>query len=555
MNWFSELFSGNSIAQAVMVLSMVTAVGVALGRIRIKGISLGIAGVLFAGIFFSHFHMRINPEIRHFAQEFGLILFIYTIGVQVGPNILPSLRKDGLRLNLLAGTIVLMGMAIAISIAKITGLEIPVAAGLFSGATTNTPSLGAATQALRSLPGTSEELVKLPGVGYAVAYPFGIIGILITMIAIRRAFNISPEHEAEALHSGRAAASSEPTPISVRVENPSLFHRPVKAMASALNTPVVVSRMMHEGMVTVGNGNSLLAPNDVIYLVAPKNAVEAIHRVVGAPSNVDFKDIDRSITTRRALVSDANLVNRRLSSLNLEERFGVAVTRIRRFDLEFVPSAETRLKYGDSLMLVGKSETLADAARSLGDSEAELNHPNMIPIFLGIALGVLLGSIPIPVPGMPAPFTLGLAGGPLLAAMALSIIGRVGPLVWYMPKSANLMLREVGIVLFLACVGLSAGEKFIPTLMDGDGLYWMGYGALITIVPLMLVGFIAKALFNVNYLSVCGMLAGSMTDPPALAFANALAPGDAAATSYATVYPLTMLLRILCAQFIVLAFM
>lgn len=553
MDWFIQLFVGHSVAHTMIILSLVIALGVAVGHLKLFGISLGIAGVLFSGLAFGHFHLTVNDEIIEFAREFGLILFVYTIGMQVGPGFFASFRRQGLKLNLLAIAIVLLGVATAVAIHFLGGVDIPVIVGLLSGAVTNTPGLGAAQQALRERLADQPDILALPGMAYAVAYPFGILGIIFTMLLVRFVFRINPEKEAVAFDESQGHKSAQPANYNIAVTNSRLVGQQVRTLASLVQAEFVISRLLRQDRVEVPNAETVLQLGDVLHVVCTPENAEKLSVVVGdVTKEVDVRKVESQLTSRNILVTQNSVVGKSIRELDLMSRYGVAITRINRAGLDLVAKAGSELMIGDRITVVGEESQLKKVSVELGDSLKSLNHPNILPVFIGIIVGVILGSIPFQIPGVPAPVKLGLAGGPLLVSILLSRIGRIGPVVWYLPLSANLVLREVGITLFLACVGLKSGGKFLETLVHGDGLYWLGLGAIITAVPLMIVGLTARFVFKLNYLSLCGLLAGSMTDPPALGFANQIASSDAPSITYASVYATVMFLRILTAQAIVL---
>jgi putative transport protein len=554
MEWLKELLTGESVAHSLLILALVAASGVLLGSFKIKNVGLGIAGVLFTGLVFGHFGFKINHEVMDFVREFGLILFVYTIGMQVGPGFAASLRKQGLPLNLMAASIVGLGALVTIAIVYLGGIDMSVAVGLFSGATTNTPALGAAQQALKNLPNFTDELAKMPGLGYAVAYPFGIIGIILTMGIIKALFKVHPSKEAAEFASQIQSSAPRPANMNIIVTNSNLDGLAIEKIPGMANSRVVVSRILKEGKMEVALPETVLRLGDVVHAVGPQEKLHEAQLIIGRPSDVDLRTITSTVTTRRVVVTKKSVLGKTIEELDLDG-MGVAVTRVSRADIEFTPTTNFTFQFADTVLMVGEDAAIARAANALGNSPKQLDHPQIVPIFVGIALGILVGSIPFHFPNMPAPVKLGLAGGPLLIAILLSRLGRVGPLIYYMPLSANFMLRELGIVLFLACVGLKSGDQFIHTLTQGPGLYWMGCAALITLIPLLLVGLVARAIYKLNYTSICGVLSGSMTDPPALAFANTMAGSDAPSISYATVYPLTMLLRVLSAQLLVLIFL
>lgn len=557
MDWLKELFTAqDGVAHAALILALIAVTGMAAGAIRVFGISLGVAGVLFAGLIFGNYHIGINHDVLDFARDFGLILFVYTIGVQVGPGFLASLRRRGLPLNLMAAAIVILGAVIAILIGKfaLPHNEFPVAVGLFSGGTTNTPSLAAAQQALQGIPaGANPETAKMPAVGYAIAYPFGVLGIILTMYVLKWIFRISPQQEAETLEKLEGNKAPKINTRSVEVTNPAMDGQPIGAVAGVRDGAVVISRVVRSERAELAQSTTLLSRGDVLLAVGPEDALDGLTETLGGISPIDVKSFPSQIRTRKILITKAKPIGKTAEGLHLEEEFGVRITRVTRADID-LPVHNTVLQFGDSLTVVGDADALKAVSTALGDSKKKRDHPMVIPMFIGIAAGVVLGSIPIALPGFPSPVKLGLAGGPLIAAIVLSRIGRIGPLVWYMPQSANLMVREIGIVLFLACVGLKAGGSFVQSLTHGPGLLWMGYGAILTALPLLIVGLIARGALKLNYAHVCGLLAGSMTDPPALAFAGTIAGSEGPSVAYATVYPLVMLMRVLIAQSLILFF-
>ncbi|MBI5388254.1 MAG: putative transporter [Verrucomicrobia bacterium] len=556
MKWLLELQTTLPIAHAVLVLAGVAILGLAVGSLKVRQLGLGIAGVLFAGILFGHFKLTINKEILHFVREFGLILFVYTIGMQVGPGFLTSLRRQGLPLNLMAASIVLLGALVAVAIALLARIDMATIVGVFSGATTNTPSLGASQEALKSIPNIDPARTELPALGYAVAYPFGVIGIILTMLLFRGVFRIDLEREAAAFKAEHRKADEKVGRMNIRVENPNLEGVKLKQVPGINELGVVVSRIKRgaQGAVEVALEDAVIHVGDLLLAVGKKPSLEQFRMVVGKESSLDLLKEASPIMTQRIVVTKRDVLGKSLRELEFNKLYSIAITRVTRADLQITAVPELELQFGDMLMVVGEKEDILEATKALGNSVKELQHTNLIPVFVGILLGILLGSYPFTFGGMPAPVRLGLAGGPLLAALILSRIGRLGPLVWYMPVNANIVLRELGIVLFLACVGLKAGEHFADILTKGDGFVWMGYGALITVVPLAVVGVVARLVMKQNFMNVCGLMAGSMTDPPALQFANATSNSDAPSVAYATVYPLTMFLRILVAQILVLVF-
>ncbi len=558
MKWLTELPTTIPMAYAVIVLALVAASGLALGGVRIRGVGLGIAGVLFSGILFGHFGAArpINEEILAFVREFGLILFVYTIGMQVGPGFTASLRKNGLPLNLLSVGIVLLGAGLALLLGLIFHIDIAAVAGLFAGATTNTPALGAATEALKSVPGVDPAHAALPGLSYAVVYPFGIIGIILSMILIRRIFGIDPAQESARFEAEQKAGAAPPQRLNLVVENANLDGLALRAVPGTDAFGVVVSRIKRAASqeVEAATLDTVLHLGDVLLAVGSSAALDRFQILVGGASELDLMKVPGSVIYKRLVVTRNEVLGHTVSELALEQLHDVIVTRVQRAGVEVTAVAGLRLQFGDMLQVVGSKEDIEEAARILGNSVKELNAAHLVPVFVGIALGLLLGSYPISIGGMPAPVRLGLAGGPLIAAILLSRIGKIGRLVWYLPATANLFLREFGIVLFLASVGLKSGSHFVDALIHGGGLTWLFCGAVVTFVPLVTVAAIARLGLKMNYVNVCGLLAGSMTDPPALAFANAAIGSETPSVAYAAVYPLTMLVRIIVAQLIVLIF-
>lgn len=552
MNWLTDIFLKDSTAHAVLVLALVISAGILVGKIRVRGVSFGIAGVLFVGILAAHLGLGIDPGTADFVKDFGLILFVYSIGLQVGPGFFASLQRQGLAVNLLAAAVVLLGVGLAVALGRLFSLPAGALVGLLAGAVTNTPSLGAAQQALVEVAGGSAAAARQAGLAYAVAYPFGVIGVILGMILIRRVFRISLGEERAACEQAQAGVFPAPESVSLEVANPQLDGRPLSALAGVIQAEFVVSRILRGQEVFTPVQDTPLRGGDVLLVVGARAVLDRLRLLVGKESAVDLKKVSGPLVSRHVLVSRKPVIGRTLAQLGLRRRYGVNITRIQRAGVEFVPSPAVRLQFGDRLTVVGGQDVVGQLAAELGNSPRQLDIPEILPIFLGMIAGVVLGSLPLPVPGLPMPLKLGLAGGPLLAAIVIGRFGNIGRFSSYVPRGASLMLREVGIVLFLACVGLRAGAGFVPALAGGSGLAWLGCGALVTLLPLALVAAFARLVLKTNYVELCGLLAGSMTDPPALAFANAHTGSDAPAVTYATVYPLVTLLRILSAQVLVL---
>ena len=555
MKTLLDLLTGDSVGHSILLLSMIVALGVSMGRIRVFGLRLGVAGVLFSGLAFGHFHLTIDHHLLEFIREFGLILFVYTIGLQVGPGFFSSLKRDGLRLNLLAAASVCGGFLITVVYVVMGWIPAQAAVGLMAGGTTNTPSLAAGMEALRQVQGLSKMSLQLPGMAYAVAYPFGILGIILSMVATKNLFRIKAETEAEEFNAQQADGMRQIGSFDLNVENQNLDGMCIRDVPFLKNSQIVISRVLHAGKIELARPETALHIGDIIHVVGPTASLLDLAVAVGSMSHVDLRaQTDTNVVSRHVVLTKADAVGRTVSEVGQSGFRDATITRISRAGIDFPATAETELQYADTLTVVGSREGLKRLATVIGDTPKELATPHMIPLFVGLALGVVLGSIPIALPGLPSPVKLGLAGGPLLVAILLSRLGHVGRMVWWMPVSSNLMLREFGIALFLACVGLSSGGTFVETLIRGPGLAWMGAAALITVAPILTVAAVARRFLRLNYLTICGVIAGSMTDPPALAFASAQAKSNATSLAYAAVYPLTMILRVLGAQLLVILF-
>ncbi|MCP6679711.1 putative transporter [Klebsiella pneumoniae] len=548
----------SEIALTVSVLALVAVVGLWIGNVKIRGVGFGIGGVLFGGIIVGHFvdqaGVTLSSPMLHFIQEFGLILFVYTIGIQVGPGFFASLRVSGLRLNLFAILIVILGGLVTAVLHKLFNIPLPVVLGIFSGAVTNTPALGAGQQILRDL-GVPFEVVDQMGMSYAMAYPFGICGILLTMWLVRLFFRINVEKEAQRFEESSGNGHAHLHTINVRVENPNLNQMTIQDVPMLNSDNIVCSRLKRGELLMVPAPGTLIQAGDLLHLVGRPEDLHNAQLVIGQEVATSLSTRGTDLKVERVVVTNEKVLGKKIRDLHVKQRYDVVISRLNRAGVELVASSSASLQFGDILNLVGRPEAIDAVAAELGNAQQKLQQVQMLPVFIGIGLGVLLGSIPLFIPGFPAALKLGLAGGPLIMALILGRIGSIGKLYWFMPPSANLALRELGIVLFLAVVGLKSGGDFVATLTQGDGLSWIAYGIFITAIPLLTVGILARMLAKMNYLTLCGMLAGSMTDPPALAFANNLhATSGAAALSYATVYPLVMFLRIITPQLLAVLF-
>lgn len=557
MNWINDLLWGEGIGHSILLLSFVIAAGIQLGKIKVFGVSLGITLVLFVGIILGHFGFTINHNVIHFFKEFGLILFVYSVGMQVGPGFFSSFKQGGITLNMLACGIVFLGVLTAVILHYATGIPMPTMVGILSGAVTNTPGLGAAQQAFSDMHGVSDNTIAL---GYAVAYPLGVIGIILSIILIKYIFRVSFDKENEQLNSEDSSHTNEAKPISLIVKNPAIFNKTVAELSNLLeHRDFVISRVWRDSnkQIEIASANTVLQENDKVFVITTETDAETIKTFIGEEIDMERKQwirMESQFINRRILITKPELNGKRLGQLKLRKLYGINITRINRAGVDLVAKPGLTLQVGDRVNVVGTETAVSNVEKVLGNSMKRLNEPNLITIFVGIALGIVLGSIPISFPGIPQPVKLGLAGGPLVVAILISRFGYHYKLITYTTQSANLMLREIGITLFLACVGISAGDGFVDTIVNNGGFAWIGYGFIITFVPLMIIGCIGRYFCKVNYFTLMGLIAGSTTDPPSLAYSNATAGNDAPSVGYATVYPLTMFLRVLTAQLLILFF-
>lgn len=544
---------GGGVAHSVLILSLVIAFGIMLAKIKVAGVSLGITWILFVGIVFGHFDMTLNEHLLHFMKEFGLILFVYSIGLQVGPGFFSAFKKGGLTLNLLAMLVVFLGVVITIILHFVTGTPITTMVGILSGAVTNTPGLGAAQQANSDLNGIDAPEIAL---GYAVAYPLGVVGIILSLIALKYILRINTKtEEAEAERGLGHIQELTVRPISFEIRNEAIDGKKIKDIRPLMNRDFVISRVQyHDGQGTeLANSDTVLHLNDKILVISTPKDIESISVFFGKQIDMQWEQLDKKLISRRILITKPELNGKMLSQLKIRNNFGASITRVNRSGVDLVAAPQLQLQMGDRVTIVGSELAVSHAEKVLGNSMKRLDHPNLIPIFLGIALGCILGSTPFVFPGIPQPVKLGLAGGPLIVSILISRFGPQYKMITYTTMSANLMLREIGISLFLACVGLGAGKGFVETVIYDGGYVWVGYGVIITIVPLLIAGLVGRYVFKLNYYTLIGVLGGSTTNPPALAYSNDLTSCDAPAVGYATVYPLTMFLRVLTAQILILA--
>ncbi|SEA46954.1 putative transport protein [Porphyromonadaceae bacterium KH3R12] len=556
MEWLIELITGTSIAHSILVMALVISIGLLLGKVKIFGISLGTTWILFFGIFLGHIGLQVDENILHFLKEFGLILFIYSIGMQVGPSFFSSFKQGGITLNILASGVVLLGVLITYIIHLVTGLPIATMVGILSGAVTNTPGLGAAQQTYTDVMGTTDPTIAT---AYAVAYPLGVVGIILSIVLFRHIFKVNFAKENSTLDGNDASKMTEAHMYSLQVMNPSIFGKNIREVKRLIDKEFVISRVLYAktGVLDVPQTKTILEENDKILVVSNLKNIDVIEAFIGQRIDMDrseWNKLDSQLVSRRISITKPAINGRSIGSLKLRNLFGINITRVNRAGVDLIADSRLQLQLGDRVTVVGSEESIANVEKFLGNSLKRLREPNLISIFIGIALGVLLGSIPFMIPGIPQPVKLGLAGGPLIVAILISKFGPKYKLITYTTMSANLMLREIGIALFLACVGLGAGENFVETVVNG-GYKWVGYGVIITVVPLLVIGTIGRKVYKLNYFTLMGLIAGSMTDPPALSYANATAGNDMPAVSYATVYPLTMFLRVITAQLLILLFL
>ena len=556
MDWLYNLFFGTGVAHSILLLAFIIAIGIELGKIKICGISLGATFILFVGIVCGQCGLSMDANIVGFLRDFGLVLFVYAIGMQVGPGFFSSFKKGGVTLNILSISIVLLGSIFALAIHYIANVDITTMVGIMSGAVTNTPGLGAAQQTLKEMGLPSETMAM----GYAVAYPLGVIGIILSMVLIRYIFKVQFKKENEDLEKQSNDMEHAATALSLEVLNPAIFGKNIAQITSLMaHRHFVVSRYYNHNTQEFGiaKPDTILDEHDKIFVIVDSADIETVKTFIGKEIPMERKQwvtASSQFINRRIIVTKPEVNGKRLGELQLRKLYGINITRVNRSGIDLVASPGLILQIGDRVNVVGGENAIASVEKVLGNSMRRLNQPNLITLFIGIALGVILGSIPIAIPGVDQPFKLGIAGGPLIIAILISRFGYKYKLITYTTQSANLLLSEIGISLFLACVGINAGKGFIDTIVNQGGLAWVGYGFIITFFPLMIVAIIGRKFFKVNYFTLIGMIAGSTTDPPALAYANSTTTNDAPSVGYATVYPLTMFFRVLLAELLVLLF-
>ena len=555
-----DLFFGQGVAHTIMLLAFVIGIGTYLGRFKIKGVSIGATWILFMGILMSHLGFRADPEMLHFIKEFGLILFVFSIGLQVGPGFFHSLKSGGVKMNLLALVNVLLAVAVTWGISLITGVDLKTMVGVMSGAVTNTPGLGAAQQTYIDVasaggmdPVAASKAASELASGYAVTYPIGVIGVILVLLVGKSLFKVDPAKELAELEA-QDDTGSHPRRMHVAVENPAIFGKKLSDILHEFKGEYVVSRIMKGKEILFATGDIVLEEGDKVLIVTSQQEVEKLRILFGqeVPMHVeDWDRMDHHLVTRRLTVTKSSLTGKKLRDLHFREAYEVSVTRVIRSGVELVARPDLYLQMGDALICIGAEQNIKRVAEQVGNSSGALDKPNLVPIFLGIVVGIIFGSLPIRFPGIPQPIKLGLAGGPLIIAILLGHFGPKHKITTFTTMSANLMIREIGISLFLAAVGLGAGENFVSSIVNG-GYWWILYGALITIVPLCITFVVARLVAKLNFYQICGLISGSCTNPPVLAFAQGMYGSDYTSVNYATVYPLSMFLRVLVAQLLIL---
>lgn len=552
MSWFESLCSNYlSTANTILLYAIIISIGVFLGKFKIRGISLGITWVLFVGIFAGHLGFQIEPNTLTFIKDFGLILFVFCIGLQVGPSFFSSFKRGGIIFNILAMGIVFLNIIVALVLYYIDGsIELPMIVGVLFGAATNTPGLGAANEALNQINYTGDPI----SLGYACAYPLGIAGAIIAIIAVKYICRINIDKEEEYLKTHDKDGESL-TVLQLEICNDAITAKPLKEITKLTQHHFICSRICHQDIISKPDADTILHQGDFIMVICKEEDIESITKFFGKKS--DFKWINESspMISRRILITKSDINGKKLKDLHLSNIYNVIVTRINRSGVDLFADPNLELQIGDRIMVVGKKESIDHVAQLLGNELKKLDTPNIITIFVGIFLGILVGSIPLKFPGMPTPVKLGLAGGPLIIAILIGRFGHKLKLITYTTVSANLMLREIGIALFLASVGIDAGDSFLHTIIEGDGLLYVAYGVIITIIPIIIIGLLGRYVFHINYFSLAGLISGATTNPAALAFASQSANNDKPAVAYSTVYPLTMFLRIISGQIILLLLM
>lgn len=555
MNWLQEAFLEPTMVQAVIIISLVSALGLYLGRIKIFGISLGITFVFFAGILAGHLGIVVNKDMLYFAQSFGLILFVYALGLQVGPGFFSSLKKGGVAMNMMGLGVILLGLIMTVGLHWVTGVSLSNMVGLLCGAVTNTPALGAAQQALLQIDPTNTKGVTDMALACAVAYPLGVVGVILAIIILRALFADKKQKDLKEQRDTTTYVAE------FHVSNPAIYEKSIKDVMKLTDKHFVISRVWRNGKVSIPTSDTLLHEHDHLLIISVKSDVENIKFLFGEQENVDWNKadidwnaIDSQLISRRIAVTRNRVNGVKLGSLRLRNLYGINITRVNRAGIDLLASPDLRLQIGDRLTIVGEANSVNTVGKILGDEIKRLNNPNLLAVFIGISLGMLLGALPITLPGMSTPVKLGIAGGPIIVGILMGAFGPRFHLTTYTTMSANLMLRQLGIIIYLAGLGIDSGVHFFETVFRAEGLLWIGLGFLLTIVPVLIVGFIASQFFKLDYAHNVGMLCGSMANPMALSYANTTVDGDEPSVSYATVYPLSMFIRVISAQLVLMLF-
>ena len=555
MNWLQEAFLEPTMVQAVIIISLVSALGLYLGRIKIFGISLGITFVFFAGILAGHLGIVVNKDMLYFAQSFGLILFVYALGLQVGPGFFSSLKKGGVAMNMMGLGVILLGLIMTVGLHWVTGVSLSNMVGLLCGAVTNTPALGAAQQALLQIDPTNTKGVTDMALACAVAYPLGVVGVILAIIILRALFADKKQKDLKEQRDTTTYVAE------FHVSNPAIYEKSIKDVMKLTDKHFVISRVWRNGKVSIPTSDTLLHEHDHLLIISVKSDVENIKVLFGEQENVDWNKadidwnaIDSQLISRRIAVTRNRVNGVKLGSLRLRNLYGINITRVNRAGIDLLASPDLRLQIGDRLTIVGEANSVNTVGKILGDEIKRLNNPNLLAVFIGISLGMLLGALPITLPGMSTPVKLGIAGGPIIVGILMGAFGPRFHLTTYTTMSANLILRQLGIIIYLAGLGIDSGVHFFETVFRAEGLLWIGLGFLLTIVPVLIVGFIASQFFKLDYAHNVGMLCGSMANPMALSYANTTVDGDEPSVSYATVYPLSMFIRVISAQLVLMLF-
>lgn len=555
MNWLQEAFLEPTMVQAVIIISLVSALGLYLGRIKIFGISLGITFVFFAGILAGHLGIVVNKDMLYFAQSFGLILFVYALGLQVGPGFFSSLKKGGVAMNMMGLGVILLGLIMTVGLHWVTGVSLSNMVGLLCGAVTNTPALGAAQQALLQIDPANTKGVTDMALACAVAYPLGVVGVILAIIILRALFADKKQKDLKEQRDTTTYVAE------FHVSNPAIYEKSIKDVMKLTDKHFVISRVWRNGKVSIPTSDTLLHEHDHLLIISVKSDVENIKVLFGEQENVDWNKadidwnaIDSQLISRRIAVTRNRVNGVKLGSLRLRNLYGINITRVNRAGIDLLASPNLRLQIGDRLTIVGEANSVNTVGKILGDEIKRLNNPNLLAVFIGISLGMLFGALPITLPGMSTPVKLGIAGGPIIVGILMGAFGPRFHLTTYTTMSANLMLRQLGIIIYLAGLGIDSGVHFFETVFRAEGLLWIGLGFLLTIVPVLIVGFISSQFFKLDYAHNVGMLCGSMANPMALSYANTTVDGDEPSVSYATVYPLSMFIRVISAQLVLMLF-